>query len=75
MAMYALENQEQLGSSDIETAYALSAPWAAGVGTVSVIPLTTQFSLIELCSSYQTVASIEVFIHKILSSPLETLQC
>ncbi|KAF8061631.1 cytochrome P450 [Lyophyllum atratum] len=33
MATHALEKQEQFGLSDVETAFALSAPWAAGVGT------------------------------------------
>lgn len=37
MATYAVAKQEELSLSDVETAYALSAPWAAGVGTVSLI--------------------------------------
>ena len=34
-ATYGLSKQEELGFNDIELAYALSAPWAAGIGTVS----------------------------------------
>ncbi|KAG7439465.1 cytochrome P450 [Guyanagaster necrorhizus] len=30
---HGLEKQEQFGLTDVETAYALSAPWAAGTGT------------------------------------------
>ncbi|KAJ7510535.1 cytochrome P450 [Mycena galericulata] len=33
MAAYSLSKQAEFGLSDVETAYALSAPWAAGVGT------------------------------------------
>ncbi|KAJ7224125.1 cytochrome P450 [Mycena pura] len=33
MAAYSLSRQAEFGLSDVETAYALSAPWAAGVGT------------------------------------------
>ncbi|KAF1943600.1 cytochrome P450 [Clathrospora elynae] len=34
-ATYGLAKQEELGFSDIELAYALSAPWAAGIGTTT----------------------------------------
>ncbi|KAJ7470933.1 cytochrome P450 [Mycena latifolia] len=33
MAAYSLSKQAELGLTDIDAAYALSAPWAAGVGT------------------------------------------
>ncbi|KAK0213317.1 cytochrome P450 [Desarmillaria ectypa] len=33
MATHGLEKQHELGLTDVETAYALSAPWAAGTGT------------------------------------------
>jgi hypothetical protein len=33
-ATYGLTKQKELGYSDVELAYALSAPWAAGIGTV-----------------------------------------
>ncbi|KAJ7116691.1 cytochrome P450 [Mycena epipterygia] len=33
MAAYSLSKQAEFGLTDVETAYALSAPWAAGVGT------------------------------------------
>ncbi|KAJ7895083.1 cytochrome P450 [Mycena leptocephala] len=33
MAVYSLSKQAEFGLTDVETAYALSAPWAAGVGT------------------------------------------
>ncbi|KAG6918023.1 hypothetical protein DXG01_016875 [Tephrocybe rancida] len=33
MATHALERREQFGLTDVELAYALSSPWAAGVGT------------------------------------------
>lgn len=36
-ATKALEKQKSFGLNDVETAYALSAPWAAGVGTVCVL--------------------------------------
>jgi hypothetical protein len=35
MATHALEKQQELGMTDVEIAYALSAPWAAGTGTRS----------------------------------------
>jgi hypothetical protein len=35
-ATYGLTKQEELGFNDVELAYALSAPWAAGIGTVSL---------------------------------------
>ena len=34
-ATYGLTKKEELGFNDIELAYTLSAPWAAGIGTVS----------------------------------------
>ncbi len=34
MATYGLARQEEFGLNDLEAAYTLSAPWAAGVGTV-----------------------------------------
>jgi len=34
-ATYGLEKQKELGFNDIELAYALSAPWAAGIGTTT----------------------------------------
>lgn len=34
-ATYGFTKQKELGFNDIELAYALSAPWAAGIGTVS----------------------------------------
>jgi hypothetical protein len=34
MAAHSLSKQVEFGLNDVETAYALSAPWAAGVGTV-----------------------------------------
>ncbi len=34
MASHGLEKQEEFGLSDEETAFTLSAPWAAGPGTV-----------------------------------------
>jgi hypothetical protein len=34
IAKLAIEKQSIFGLNDVETAYALSAPWAAGVGTV-----------------------------------------
>ncbi|KAK0448612.1 cytochrome P450 [Armillaria borealis] len=33
MTTHGLEKQQELGLTDVETAYALSAPWAAGTGT------------------------------------------
>ncbi|KAK0240852.1 cytochrome P450 [Armillaria nabsnona] len=36
MATHGLEKQQELGLTDVETAYALSAPWAAGTGTTIV---------------------------------------
>ncbi|KAJ6460391.1 cytochrome P450 [Mycena vitilis] len=33
MAAYSLSKQAEFGLTDVETAYALSAPWAAGVGS------------------------------------------
>ncbi|KAJ7116672.1 cytochrome P450 [Mycena epipterygia] len=33
MAAYSLSKQAELGLTDVETAYAFFAPWAAGVGT------------------------------------------
>ena len=36
-ATYGFTKQKELGFNDIELAYALSAPWAAGIGTVSSI--------------------------------------
>lgn len=36
MATHALERQAEFGLTDGELAYALSTPWAAGVGTVSL---------------------------------------
>lgn len=33
-ATYGLTKQKELGFNDVELAYALSAPWAAGTGTV-----------------------------------------
>ncbi|KAK7044096.1 hypothetical protein VNI00_007812 [Paramarasmius palmivorus] len=33
MATHAIEKQEEFGLNDLETAYALSAPWSAGVAT------------------------------------------
>ncbi|KAJ7082888.1 cytochrome P450 [Mycena belliarum] len=35
MAAYSLSKQHEFGLSDVETAYALSAPWAAGVGSTT----------------------------------------
>jgi len=35
VATYGLTKQKELGFDDIELAYALSAAWAAGIGTVS----------------------------------------
>ena len=32
---WALERQKELGFDDLELSYALSSPWAAGIGTVS----------------------------------------
>lgn len=37
-ATYGFAKQKELGFDDIELAYALSAPWAAGIGTVSPSP-------------------------------------
>ena len=34
-AAFGFAKQKELGFNDIELAYALSAPWAAGIGTVS----------------------------------------
>jgi hypothetical protein len=34
-ATYGLTKQKELGFNDVELAYDLSAPWAAGIGTVS----------------------------------------
>lgn len=33
-ATYGITKQKELGFNDVELAYALSAPWAAGIGTV-----------------------------------------
>ncbi|KAK0475538.1 cytochrome P450 [Armillaria novae-zelandiae] len=35
MATRGLEKQQELGFTDVETAYALSAPWSAGTGTTT----------------------------------------
>ncbi|KAF9043639.1 cytochrome P450 [Hymenopellis radicata] len=35
MATYGLEKQQEFGLNDLEAAYTLSAPWAAGVGTTA----------------------------------------
>ena len=55
MATHALRYQEKFGLSDIETAYAIAAPWAAGVGTVrdSVVVPTPTIDSCCLCRLFQ----------------------
>jgi hypothetical protein len=58
MAVYSLSKQAEFGLTDVETAYALSAPWAAGVGTVRLHFVERAPSLIRK----QTIGTIEVFL-------------
>jgi hypothetical protein len=43
----AIEKQSEFGLNDLETAYALSSPWMAGVGTVSVNYMLQETALIR----------------------------
>ena len=42
---YGLTKQKELGFNDIELAYALSAPWAAGIGTVRLTYIFSEYIL------------------------------
>jgi hypothetical protein len=44
-ATYGLTKQKELGFNDVELAYALSAPWAAGIGTVSLTSISWEYRL------------------------------
>ncbi|KAJ7813127.1 cytochrome P450 [Mycena olivaceomarginata] len=68
MAAHSLSRQAEFGLNDVETAYALSAPWAAGVGTVYHF---TSPGMSLICA--QTVASIEVFLLAMILYP-ETMK-
>ena len=57
-ATYGLTKQEELGFNDIELAYALSAPWAAGIGTVSSTSISGDYRL----NVMQTTTAFEIAI-------------
>ncbi len=59
MATHGLEKQQELGLTDVETAYALSAPWAAGTGTVRSLYLNS-FDILMI--HLQTIVTIEIFL-------------
>lgn len=62
VAKLAIEKQSDFGLNDLETAYALSSPWMAGVGTVSLC-YTLRCS--ALTCGIQTSATIDVFFCKL----------
>lgn len=62
-ASYGLSKQKEMGFTDIELAYALSSPWAAGIGTVRSIP-----NCLELLHTnmMQTTIAVEIAICRYL---------
>ena len=60
IARTALGKQADFGLNDIETAFAVSAPFAAGVGTV-IIPFISVSHQLRFLSSFQTLATLDVF--------------
>jgi hypothetical protein len=59
-ATYGLSKQKELGFNDVELAYGLSAPWAAGIGTVSLTTISREYRL----NRKQTTTAFEIAIRK-----------